>query len=127
MGVESIKMKKFFLLITSFITLNGCIESTALLGPAISVGSSGNIYQAGLSFTSNQLLYKATGKTTFDHVVTFLDPSNEFDGDLDLILNEKVNVVKKDLTKITRNISLKNTEKSNNNLNSVIEDQFILF
>ena len=27
--------------------LNGCVQSTALLGPAYTLASSGNIYQAG--------------------------------------------------------------------------------
>ena len=34
--------------------LNGCVQSTALLGPAYTMASTGNIYHAGLSYGSNQ-------------------------------------------------------------------------
>jgi len=34
--------------------LNGCMQSTALLGPVYTLASTGNIYQAGLSYGSNQ-------------------------------------------------------------------------
>ena len=44
------------------ITLNGCVQSTAFLGPAVTGASTGNIYQAGLSYTSNSLLEKQLGK-----------------------------------------------------------------
>ena len=30
--------------------LNGCVQSTALLGPAYTLASTGNIYHAGLSY-----------------------------------------------------------------------------
>ena len=36
-------------------TLNGCIETTAFLGPAISVGTTGNVYQASLSYSTNKI------------------------------------------------------------------------
>jgi len=34
--------------------LNGCMQSTALLGPVYTLTSTGNIYQAGLSYGSNR-------------------------------------------------------------------------
>ena len=34
--------------------LNGCVQSTALLGPAYTMVSTGNIYHAGLSYGSNR-------------------------------------------------------------------------
>ena len=57
------KARRLILMLFGLITLNGCVDGTALLGPAISVGTSGNVYQAGLSYTSSQVLYRATGKT----------------------------------------------------------------
>ena len=38
--------------------LNGCVQSTALLGPAYTLTSTGNIYQAGLSYGSNKAVNK---------------------------------------------------------------------
>ena len=34
--------------------LNGCMQSTALLAPVYTLTSTGNIYQAGLSYGSNR-------------------------------------------------------------------------
>ena len=40
--------------------LNGCAQSTALLGPAYTMVSTGNIYHAGLSYGSNQAVKSIT-------------------------------------------------------------------
>ena len=53
--------------------LNGCVQSAALLGPAYSLVSSGNIYQAGLSYGSNQAVTKITGKTPTENIKDFID------------------------------------------------------
>ena len=81
----------------SLLFLNGCVEPTAFLGPAITVGTSGNIYQASLSYGTNQAIQRATGKSTAEHVPAFFDPQNEHQGDLKTIL---INEVKKTKSKI---------------------------
>ena len=53
--------------------LNGCLQSTALLGPAYTLASSGNIYQAGLSYGSNQAVKKITGKSPTENIQSFVD------------------------------------------------------
>ena len=53
--------------------LNGCVQSAALLGPAYTMASSGNIYQAGLSYGSNQAVKKITGKSTSQNIKSLLD------------------------------------------------------
>ena len=126
-GSESLRIKKLTLLLFSFIALNGCIESTALLGPAITVGTSGNVYQASISYASNQILYNTTGKTTMEHVISYLDPKNEFEGDLNLIIKNNIEDTKKVLKKPQEKLSLKKNKKSDPILNSDLEDQFILF
>ena len=70
--------------------MNGCIESTAFLGPAITAGTSGNIYQASLSYGTNKILIETTGKSPLEHVAELLDPKNENQGDLSSILNSKL-------------------------------------
>lgn len=131
---ESLKIKKLILLLVGFISLNGCIESTALLGPAITVGTSGNVYQASISYASNQILYNATGKTTMEHVTFFLDSTNEFEGDLNLILVDNIEETKEILKQPQKNLELKekkmpepilNSRLGNFNMN--FEDQFVLF
>lgn len=122
------KIKKLTFLLFSFVALNGCVESTAaLFGPAITVGTSGNIYQASLSYASNQIIYETTGKMTIDHVADFLDPTDEFEGDLNLILKDNIEDFKKILQKPEEKLVSEDKKKSEPFLDSVLEDQFILF
>ena len=53
--------------------LNGCVQSTALLGPAYTLASTGNIYQAGLSYSSNQADKKITGKSPTENIKSLVD------------------------------------------------------
>jgi phosphoribosylaminoimidazole (AIR) synthetase len=58
----------FFLLF-----LNGCVQSAALLGPAYTLVSSGNVYQAGLSYGSTQAVKKITGKSPTENIKSLVD------------------------------------------------------
>ena len=53
--------------------LNGCVQNTALLGSAYTMASTGNIYQAGLTYGSNQAVKKITGKSTTENIKSFVD------------------------------------------------------
>ena len=53
--------------------LNGCVQSAALLGPAYTFASTGNIYQAGLSYASEELIIKTTGKSTTENIKSLID------------------------------------------------------
>ena len=121
------KIKKLSILFISLITLNGCIETTAFLGPAITVGTSGNVYQAGISYASNNIIYHATGKSTIEHVTSFLDPDDEFEGDINLILKDNVDDFKKVLSKPKKKLALKVEKKIEPDSKQILEDQFILF
>ena len=122
------KIKKLFFLLFGLTTLNGCIETTAFLGPAISVGTTGNVYQASLSYSTNRIINSATGKTPIEHVTNFFDPNDDFDGNLNLIVTDNINNVKESL-KITKENLLpsKIKKKSKKVVNLNPEDQFILF
>ena len=48
--------------------MNGCVQSTALLGPGFTVVSTGNFMQAGLQYGANTAIKKETGKDTFEHI-----------------------------------------------------------
>ena len=60
--------KKIFfgLVIISF--LGACTTPTAMLGPAYTLTSTGNITQAGLSYGSNHLITSYTGKTPIENL-----------------------------------------------------------
>ena len=53
--------------------LNGCLQNTAFLGPAVTVASTGSVYQAGLSYGSSQAVKKITGKSTTENIKSFID------------------------------------------------------
>ena len=54
------------------LALNGCMNSTALLSPAITAGATGNMQSAGLSFGTNVFIEKKTGKTSAQNLKNFL-------------------------------------------------------
>ena len=66
------------IIISAFVMcfLTGCLQNTAFLGPAITVASSGSIYQAGLSYGSSEAIKKVTGKTPTENIKSFLDSKN---------------------------------------------------
>ena len=66
-------LKKIFAGLFLLIFLSGCVQSAALLGPAFTLASSGNIYQAGLSYGSNQAVKKITGKSPTENIKSFVD------------------------------------------------------
>ena len=49
------------------------MQSTALLGPAYTLVSTGNVYQAGLTYGSNQAIKRTTGKTTTENIKILLN------------------------------------------------------
>ena len=55
--------KKLILGLSMFIFLGACASPTAMLGPAYTFSSTGNVLQAGFSYGSNQMITAYTGKT----------------------------------------------------------------
>ena len=62
------KFKKIYLLVLIPIILSGCIQSTALLGPGVTIATTGNIMQAGLQYGANTAIKKETGKDALTHL-----------------------------------------------------------
>ena len=48
-------IKKLILILIASIILSGCMQSASVMGPVITVATTGNIQQAGLSFGSNKM------------------------------------------------------------------------
>ena len=53
--------------------LNGCVQSTALVGPVYTFVSTGNIYNAGLTYGSGKAVEKITGKTPVENIKSLVD------------------------------------------------------
>ena len=62
------KFKKIYFLVLISIFLSGCIQSTALLGPGVTIATTGNIMQAGLQYGANTAIKKETGKDVITHL-----------------------------------------------------------
>jgi len=61
--------KKTLFLIGLFLMLSGCYQSTAsLIGPTVTLGTSGNIAQSAISYSINESVKKATGEYPVDHI-----------------------------------------------------------
>ena len=62
-------LRKTIFLIVLTLILNGCYQSTAsLIGPTVTLGTSGNIAQSALSYSVNESVKKATGEYPADHI-----------------------------------------------------------
>ena len=61
-------LNKVFIYIVTSIILSGCAQSTAMLGPAVTLASTGNVSQAGLTFFTNKAVEKETGMDTVSFV-----------------------------------------------------------
>ena len=93
-------MKKILLILVSFVSLNGCVQSTALLGPAITVGTTGNVYQASLSYGSNMAVKQITGKTPSEHMTSYVDNKNKekkFEKEITSLLQSHIEIMRKKL------------------------------
>lgn len=65
-------MNKFLKILLILITFSGCTQNTALLGPALSVATTGSINQAILSGSINTGVKHQTGKSVNEHMVQSL-------------------------------------------------------
>ena len=69
--------KKIILGLFIFSFLGACSSPTAMLGPAYTLSSSGNVLQAGLNYGSNQMITKYTGKTPIENLKEIKNSSNK--------------------------------------------------
>ena len=71
------KILKIFFIFFSLIFLNGCLQTTALLGPGLTIATTGNVQEAGLQYGANSVIEKETGKNTFEHLQNAVDNQNK--------------------------------------------------
>mgnify|MGYP001484516114 CR=1 FL=1 len=60
--------RKILLALIVVILLNGCTSPSAMIGPVYTLSSTGNTFQAGLSYGSNELITQYTGKTPIENL-----------------------------------------------------------
>ena len=69
-------MKKISFLIFNLVILSGCVQSTAMLGPALTVASTGNALQASFSYGVNLTIKETTGKSSSEHIADYKKKKN---------------------------------------------------
>ena len=64
---------KIFICIVGVLILSGCVQSTAMVGPALTLASTGNVSQAGVTFFTNKAVKEETGMNTVSYVSTKIE------------------------------------------------------
>ena len=91
------KFKKIYLLILISMFLTGCIQSTALLGPGITIATTGNIMQAGFQYGANSAIKNETGKDAFTHLKDVVDEEKDSQN-IKTIVRNTIDKISKKLT-----------------------------
>ena len=87
------KFLKTFFIIFSLFFLSGCLQSTAMLGPGVTLATSGNAFQAGLQYGANTAIKNETGKdaiTLVKDVVEEDQQKRQFKKDFSIMVKERV-------------------------------------
>ena len=91
------KFQKIYFLAIIFIFLSGCIQSTALLGPGVTLATTGNIMQAGLQHGANTAIKNETGKDAFTHLKDAVDEEKDSQN-IKTIVRNTIDKISKKLT-----------------------------
>ena len=67
------KIKKKISALLFLLFLNNCVQSSAMIGPTMTLVSTGNIYQAGLSFGANKAVEHETGMPTSKYLINKIE------------------------------------------------------
>ena len=70
-------MRKILIILLSFTLSSACVQSTVLIGPAITIGNTGNVMQAGFSYGSNMAVKRATGKTPEEYITSYVEEKRQ--------------------------------------------------
>ena len=73
----NMKFLKTSFLLLSVIFLTGCLQSTAMLGPGVTIITTGNIPQAGFQYIANASIKKKTGKDTLTLVKEVVEEDHQ--------------------------------------------------
>ena len=76
--------------------LSGCAQNAALLGPAYTLATSGNIYHAGFTYGSNEIITKSTGKSMVQNIKEGIAPKKE-DSDFQKLVKRNIEKTRKKL------------------------------
>ena len=108
------EIKKIVLYFCVSLFLTGCYQSTAMVGPAITLASTGSISQAGLAYMTNKAVEKETGMSTTEYVTTFLEEKNKKTKKNEKIYEELMILVQTNFEETRKKLLLQNQSKITN-------------
>ena len=94
------RLFKIFMILVSFLFLTGFTPFVTILGPGVTVLTSGNIYKATAQFIIDQSIKKKTGKNSLTLVKEELDKKknkNEFNEELKNLVEKRIKITRKKL------------------------------
>ena len=94
------RLFKIFTILVSFLFLTGFTPFISILGPGVTVITSGNIYKATAQFIIDQSIKKKTGKNSLTLVKEELDKrenNNEFNEELRNLVEKRIKMTRKKL------------------------------
>ena len=93
-------LKKIVIGLFLGVFLSGCAQNAALLGPAYTLATTGNVYQASFTYGSNEIITKNTGKSAAQNFKEVLIPKKKD--------TEFEQLVKKNIEETRRKLNLSN-------------------
>jgi len=89
-------LKKLIIRILSIVILSGCAQNVAILGPAYTLVTTGNMVQTGLSYGSNAVISKTTGKSATQNIKELLIPKKD-DTEFQKLVKRRITETRKKL------------------------------
>jgi len=118
-------MKKIFGLLISLSLLSGCAQSLALLGPASTSVTGGNLAQSAVSSSISYGVKKQTGKSPMEHAMAYAEEHNpdkkkepclsfieKTNSEICTIVKKQLNLTKSKFLKISTKKSIKDLTSS---------------
>ena len=118
-----LKFLRVIFLITSFVLLSGFLPFASLLGPGVTIASSGNFYKAGAQYIIDSTIKKKTGKNSLAFVKEEVIKQNnkrDFNQEFKKLVEKRINLTHKKL------IEKNNQKKLNEDLKRLIEKRFAI-
>ena len=89
-------LKKIVIRLLFLSFLNGCVQNAALLGPAYTLATTGNVYHAGLTYGGNEIITKTTGKSATQNLKDALVIKKK-DTEFEKLIKENIKKTRKKL------------------------------
>ena len=70
-------MKKLFVITFAVLFLNGCAQTTSMMGPTYTMAKTGSIVQAGSSVASSYGIKQALGQSPTEYITSFTNKENK--------------------------------------------------